>query len=133
MLLQGIDEMTTDCCVWLVVSWPLGGLNDTLVPVGADQLRFPGEVSPTVTVQVYVPSLFCEQLLDVGSIFCGATVISGIGDTTIVGEQFHNAVTGCAPPDPEKVKLAWLQGIDEMVTCTGLPGANVPPGGLNVT
>ena len=90
MLLQGIEEMTTDCCVWLVVSWPLGGLNDTLVPVGADQLRFPGEVSPTVTVQVYVPSLFCGQLLEVGSIFCGAKVICGSG----VGEGGGGCVGG---------------------------------------
>jgi hypothetical protein len=53
--LQEIDEMTTGCCVWLVVSLPLGGLNDTPVPpnpVGAIQLRIPVEVSPIVTVQL---------------------------------------------------------------------------------
>src|SRR2546429_3857844 len=91
---QGIDEMVTCCCGWLVVSWPLGGLNDALVPpipVGANQLRFPGEVSPTVTVQVYVPSLFCEQLLEVGSILGGATVIcGGTGGVTT------NVTTTCA-------------------------------------
>jgi hypothetical protein len=58
---QGIDEMVTVCCGWLAVSWPLEGLIDALVPVRANQLRFPDEVSPTVTVQVYVKSLFWSQ------------------------------------------------------------------------
>ena len=135
-LLQGINEITTGCWVWLVVRWPFEGLNDIPVPpiaVGANQLRFPGELSPTFTLQVYVPSLFCEHLLEVGSIFCGATVICGVGGVTIVGEQFHNAVRGCAPPDPVKVNLALLQGIVEIVTCTDFPGDNVPPGGLKDT
>ncbi len=75
------------------MSWPLGGLNDTLVPpipVGANQLRLPGEVSPTATLQLNVPSLFCVQLLEVGSIFCGVTVICGIG----VGDGDGGTVVG---------------------------------------
>src|SRR5215469_5849269 len=88
--------MVTVCCGWLVVSWPYEGLNDALVPpipVGANQLRFPGEVSPTVTMQVYVPSLFCEQLLEVGSILGGATVICG-------GEATTNETPTCADVFP---------------------------------
>jgi hypothetical protein len=49
------------------------------IPVGANQLRFPGVLSLTVTAQVYVPSLFCEQLLEVWSILTGATCITGVG------------------------------------------------------
>ena len=49
------------------------------IPVGANQLRFPDVLSLTVTAQVYVPSLFCEQLLEVGSILTGATCITGVG------------------------------------------------------
>src|SRR6266568_2311891 len=99
--------MATGCCVWLVMSWPLGGLNDTLVPpipVGANQLRLPGEVSPTATLQLNVPSLFCVQLLEVGSIFCGVTVICGIGDGdggTVVGEgvRVEPVTTRVTPTD----------------------------------
>jgi hypothetical protein len=80
-LLQGIDEIVTICCGWFGVSWPFEGLIEALVPpipTGANQLRFPGEVSPTITVQVYVvSSLFSEQLLEVGSILVGATVNCG--------------------------------------------------------
>ena len=42
-------------------------------------MRFPGVVSLTVTAQVYVPSLFCEQLLEVGSKLSGVTCITGGG------------------------------------------------------
>ena len=59
-------------------------------------------------------------MLEVWSILSGATVTRGTGGGDggggCVGEQFHNAVTGCAPPDPVKVKLAWLHGIEEIVT-----------------
>ena len=125
--------MVTDCCCRLVESWPLGGLNDTFVPpiaVGANQLRLPGEVWPTVTLQLYVPSVFGEQLVEVGSIFCGVTVIFGVGG----GVQLHDTLRGATPAEPVKVIVPFLQAIPETDTCCcpSSPGAKVPFGGLMV-
>jgi len=52
---QGIDEMVTCCCGLLAVSVPLDGFIDVPVPpipTKENQFKLPGEVSPTVTVQV---------------------------------------------------------------------------------
>ena len=52
---QGIEAIVTCCEDRLGVSRPLEGLNVMLllqIPVEANQLRFPGELSLTVTAQV---------------------------------------------------------------------------------
>lgn len=52
---QGIEAIVTCCEVMPDESWPLGGLKVMLVPPipdGANQFRFPGVLSLTVTAQV---------------------------------------------------------------------------------
>lgn len=52
---QGMEPIITCCEVRLGVNWPLEGLKvmlEPLMPEGANQLRFPDELSLTVTAQV---------------------------------------------------------------------------------
>lgn len=57
-----------------------------------NQFKVPGAVSPIVTVQLYDPSLFAEQLLDVGSIVSGDTVICRVGPDVGEGEGVGDGV-----------------------------------------
>jgi hypothetical protein len=47
--------------------------------------------------------------------------------------QFQDTLTGLTPPDPEKVKVPFWQGIDEMTIFTEPPGDRVPLDGLKLT
>ena len=49
------------------------------------------------------------------------------------GVQLQVTATGFAFLDPEKVKVPFWHGMDEMVTVTDLPGDNLPLAGLKVT
>jgi len=47
--------------------------------------------------------------------------------------QLHDADTGLAPPDPEKVKLPAIQAIGLILTVTDCPGERVPLAGVKKT
>ena len=68
------------------------------------------------------------QLALLGSKFVGVTVSTGA-----VSAQLHDDVTGLAPPDPAKVRVACGQGREEMLTDTVWPGASVPLEGVKTT
>jgi len=71
-----------------------------------------------------------EQLALLGSKLVGVTVNVGVGGGAV---QLHATFTGLTPVCPEKVKVPFWQGIDPMLTVTGVPGETAPLDGLKVT
>jgi hypothetical protein len=116
-----------------VVDWPgervpLDGLNCVaLASLDADHLRLPRE--PTVSVSV---TLHCQAVVSDVQLFVSKLVGLAI-NIGCAGVQLHDEVMGFVPPDPEKVKVAARQDIEEMVTSSDPPGDKVPFGGLKLT
>jgi len=116
-----------------VVDWPgervpLDGLNCVaLASLDADHLRLPRE--PTVSVSV---TLHCQAVVSDVQLFVSKLVGLAI-NIGCAGVQLHDEVMGFVPPDPEKVKVAAWQDIEEMVTSSDPPGDKVPFGGLKLT
>jgi hypothetical protein len=113
---------------WPGESIPPGGLNCVaLASLDADHLRLPGELAVSVSVTLHCHAVASDVQLFVSKLI-GLTI--NIGGA---GVQLHDEVIGFAPPDPEKVKVAAWQDIEEMVTSTDPPGDKVPFGGLKLT
>jgi hypothetical protein len=116
-----------------VVDWPgervpLDGLNCVaLASLDADHLRLPREPAVSVSVTLHCQAVVSDVQLFVSKLVGLAINIGG------AGVQLHDEVIGFVPPDPEKVKVAAWQDIEEMVTSTDPPGDKVPFGGLKLT
>ena len=113
---------------WPGESVPLDGLNcAALLSLEADHLRLPGELLSSDRVALHCQTVVSDVQLFVSKLV-GLAISIGGG-----GVQLHDEVMDFVPPDPEKVKVAAWQAIEEMVTSTDPPGDKVPFGGLKLT
>ena len=107
------------------MSVPLAGEKFTPPTLSlADQAILLVEFAPSV--RVTVQGVVTPQVLE--------SKLVGLTDHVACCAQFHDAEMGLAAPEESvKVKVSFLHGIDEMVTCTEPPGVSVPLGGEKLT